>query len=50
MLTYGHNVTISMMPYVVGIPILGISGLSLGSLETKWHLGVGPIARHIVYY
>jgi hypothetical protein len=25
------------------IPILGILGLPSGSLETKWHLGVGPI-------
>jgi hypothetical protein len=24
--------------------------LSLGSFKTKWHLGVGPIARHREYY
>ncbi len=35
---------------VVGVPILEISGLPLGSPETKWHLGVGPMAMHIVYY
>jgi hypothetical protein len=23
---------------------------NFGSLTTKWHLGVGPMARHIVYY
>jgi hypothetical protein len=34
----------------MGVPTLGISGLPLGSLETKWHLGVGPVARHKVYY
>jgi len=37
-------------PKVVGIPVVGISGLPLGSLETKWHLGAGPVARHKVYY
>jgi len=35
---------------VAGIPIVGISGLPLGSLETKWHLGFGPMAKHRVYY
>jgi hypothetical protein len=35
---------------VVGVPTLGISGLQLGSLETKWHLGVGHVVRHKVYY
>jgi hypothetical protein len=35
---------------VAGVPILGISGLPLGSLETKWHLGAGPVAMHRVYY
>ncbi len=34
---------------VVGVPILGISGFSLGSPETKWHLDAGPVARHKVY-
>ncbi len=27
---------------VARVPILGISGLPLGSAGTKWHLGVGP--------
>jgi len=35
---------------VVGVSILGISKLPLGSPATKWHLGVGPMARHIIYY
>ncbi len=26
-----------------------ISRLALGNLETKWHLGAGPMARHKVY-
>jgi hypothetical protein len=29
---------------------MGISGLPLGSLGTKWHLGAGLVARHKVYY
>ncbi len=29
---------------------MGISGLPLGSLGTKLHLGAGPVARHKVYY
>jgi hypothetical protein len=37
-------------PKVVGVPIVGISGLALGSPETKWHLGAGPMASHRVYY
>jgi len=37
-------------PKVVKVLIMGISGLSFGSLETKWHLGAGPVARHKVYY
>jgi hypothetical protein len=32
------------------IPISKISKLSLGSSETKWHLGVGLVARHREYY
>jgi hypothetical protein len=32
------------------VPTLGISGLPLGSPETKCHLDVGPVARHRVYY
>jgi len=35
---------------VVGIPILGISRLPLGSLGKKMTLGVGPMARHREYY
>jgi hypothetical protein len=35
---------------VVGIPILGILGLQLGSPMTKWHLGAGPVAKHKLYY
>jgi hypothetical protein len=34
----------------MGVPILGISGLQLGSHETKWHLGVGLVAKHKEYY
>jgi hypothetical protein len=29
---------------------MGISGLPLGSPKTKWHLGVGYVAMHRVYY
>jgi hypothetical protein len=35
---------------VTGVPTLGISRLPLGSPRTKWHLGVGPVATHRVYY
>jgi hypothetical protein len=35
---------------VVRIPILEISRLSFKSPKTKWHLGVGPVAKHKVYY
>ncbi len=35
---------------VIEVPILKFSGLPLGSLGTKWHLGVSPMARHKVYY
>jgi hypothetical protein len=37
-------------PKVVGVPIVGISGLPFGSPGTKWHLGAGPVARHKIYY
>jgi hypothetical protein len=37
-------------PKITGVPTLGISRLPFGSFETKWHLGVGPVARHKVYY
>ncbi len=29
---------------------MGIYELTLGSPGTKWHLGVGPMAKHRVYY
>jgi hypothetical protein len=35
---------------VVEVPISKISGLQLESPRTKWHLGVGPMARHKEYY
>jgi hypothetical protein len=35
---------------VTEVPILRISGLPFGSPRTKWHLGVGLMAKHIVYY
>jgi len=34
----------------VKVPTLGISGIPLGSLRTNWHLVIGPMARHRVYY
>jgi hypothetical protein len=37
-------------PKVVGVPTLAISRLSFGSPETKCHLDVGLVERHIVYY
>jgi hypothetical protein len=37
-------------PKVVGDPTLGISRLPLETFETKWHLNVGPVTRHKVYY
>jgi hypothetical protein len=37
-------------PKVAGVPILAISGLPLGSPETKCHLDVGLVERHKVYY
>jgi len=36
--------------YVAIIPILGILGFPLRNLGTTWHLGVGLVAKHIVYY
>jgi hypothetical protein len=35
---------------VAGVPVVAISGLALGSPETKSHLDVAPVERHIVYY
>jgi len=37
-------------PKVIGVPTLVISGLPLGSLETKSHLDVGLVERHRMYY
>jgi hypothetical protein len=37
-------------PKVAGFPTLGISGLPLGSSETKWYLDVELMAMHRVYY
>jgi len=37
-------------PKVVGILTMGISGLSFGVPETKWHLGASPVAKHKIYY
>jgi hypothetical protein len=36
-------------PKVVKVPTLAISGLPLGSLETKSHLDVGPMGNHRIY-
>jgi hypothetical protein len=38
------------VPKIAEVPIVGISGLPLGSFRTKCHLGVGPMTMHIVYY
>jgi hypothetical protein len=35
---------------VVGVAVVRISGLPLGSPETKNHLDVAPVERHRVYY
>jgi hypothetical protein len=35
---------------VGGVPFVRISGRSLGSCRTKWHLGVGLVAKHRIYY
>jgi hypothetical protein len=35
---------------VVGVPIVGILGFTFGSPKTKWHLGVGLVGRHKIYY
>jgi hypothetical protein len=37
-------------PKVAGVWTVGILGLPLESLGTKWYLGAGPVARHRVYY
>jgi hypothetical protein len=49
----GYNFALNLTLWaskVAGVPILGISKLPLGSPRTKWHLSVGPVARHKVYY
>ncbi len=37
-------------PKVVGVPTLAISGLPFGNPRTKWHLDVGLMERHRIYY
>jgi hypothetical protein len=37
-------------PKFARVPTLGISRLPLGSPGTKWHLDVGLVERHMVYY
>jgi hypothetical protein len=37
-------------PKVAGVLVVGISGLPLGSLVTKCHLGASLVAKHRVYY
>jgi hypothetical protein len=37
-------------PKVTGVPIVGISRLPLGSLETKCHLDVALMESHIEHY
>jgi hypothetical protein len=34
----------------IGVLTLGNLGLPLGGPENKCHLGVGPVAKHKVYY
>jgi hypothetical protein len=50
LISIGGLQTKSWAPKVVRVPTLGISRLPLGSPGTKCHLGVGPMARHEVYY
>jgi len=37
-------------PKATEVLTLGISRLPLGNPRTKWHLGAGHVAKHIVYY
>jgi len=37
-------------PKVARDPTLGISGLPFGSSRTKYHLDVGLVERHKIYY
>jgi hypothetical protein len=39
-----------MGPKVTGVLVVRISKLPFGNPGTKWHLGVGPMAKHKVYY
>jgi len=39
-----------MGPKVAEVLGMGISRLPLWSLETKWHLSAGPVAKHKVLY
>jgi hypothetical protein len=39
-----------MGPKVTGVLVVRISKLPLWNPGTKWHLGVGPVAKHKVYY
>jgi hypothetical protein len=60
-LNKGYNVSLDLIsirglhtklsaPKVMGVLTLGILGFPLGSPETKWHLGDGPMVKHKVYY
>ncbi len=44
---FAHKV---MGPKVTVIPISENLGLPFESPKTKWHLGVSPVAKHIIYY
>jgi hypothetical protein len=57
----GYNFTLGLIsiggmhaklwvPKVARVQGVGISGFPLGSLRTKWHLDVGPVGRHRLYY
>jgi hypothetical protein len=37
-------------PKITGVPAMGILGLPIGSPGTKWHLNVGLMEKHKVYY
>jgi hypothetical protein len=37
-------------PKIAGVLVVRILGFPLGNFETKWHLGVGLVARHRIYY
>ncbi len=57
----GYNCTLNLIlirglhvklwaPKIAKVPIVGVLGLALRSPRTKWHLGAGSMARHIIYY